>query len=464
MLLAVLACASACPVSAQNPQSNTELNAELSALREQVAQMQSSYERRIAMLEEKLAAAQPSPAEPDKPAEARQQAHSSVPVQNQSTPGAFNPEISLILQGAYKHRKNVDERHIGGFVAADHHDHDHEHGDDKRGFALDHSELVLAASIDPYFRGQTTIAVLDDEVELEEAWLQSTALGHGAGLKAGRFLSGIGYQNEQHAHQWDFSDQPLMYKALFGEHGYTQDGVQLKWVAPLATFLEFGAEAGRGQNFPGTDRNHNGANSRALFVHAGDDIGIAHSWRAGLSWLATRASERAGHFESDPFGEVTGEFTGRSRTWIADFVYKWSPDGNPTRRNFKLQAEYFQRRESGDLAATDESDNDLGSSPWRTRQSGYYLAGVYQFTPNWRAGVRYDRLSSGSQHLGSNPAEIEIEHYHPNRLAAMLDYNWSEFSRLRLQWARDRAMPGVTDNQITLQYIMSLGSHGAHKF
>ncbi|GHU04098.1 hypothetical protein AGMMS49960_19350 [Betaproteobacteria bacterium] len=255
-----------------------------------------------------------------------------------------------------------------------------------------------------------------------------------------------------------------MYKALFGEHGYTQDGVQLKWVAPLATFLEFGAETGRGQNFPGTDRNHNGANSRALFAHVGDDIGASHSWRAGLSWLATRASDREGDFESAPYGEVSGHFTGRSRTWIADFVYKWSPDGNPTRRNFKLQAEYFQRKESGDLAAADADGNALGSSNWRTRQSGYYLAGVYQFTPNWRAGLRYDRLSSGSQHLDSNPAEIDIERYHPNRLAAMLDYNWSEFSRLRLQWARDRAMPGVTDNQITLQYIMSLGSHGAHKF
>jgi hypothetical protein len=46
----------------------------------------------------------------------------------------------------------------------------------------------------------------------------------------------------------------------------------------------------------------------------------------------------------------------------------------------------------------------------------------------------------------------------------MVDYRWSEFSRLRLQFARDRSMLGVTDNQVTLQYIMSLGAHGAHKF
>jgi outer membrane receptor protein involved in Fe transport len=101
---------------------------------------------------------------------------------------------------------------------------------------------------------------------------------------------------------------------------------------------------------------------------------------------------------------------------------------------------------------------------WRTRQSGYYLAGVYQFTPNWRAGLRYDRLSSGWQSLGDNPADIAIVRYRPNRISTMADYSWSEFSRIRLQWSHDRSMPGLTDNQITLQYIMSLGSHGAHKF
>jgi hypothetical protein len=46
----------------------------------------------------------------------------------------------------------------------------------------------------------------------------------------------------------------------------------------------------------------------------------------------------------------------------------------------------------------------------------------------------------------------------------MVDYSWSEFSRMRLQYAQDKSMQGLTDDQITLQYIMSLGPHGAHKF
>ena len=123
-----------------------------------------------------------------------------------------------------------------------------------RGFSLDHTELVMSASIDPYFRGYFNLALLDEEVAIEEAWFQTSGLGNGLSLKGGRFLSGLGYQNEKHPHAWDFADNSLMYRALFGE-AYGNDGVQLKWVAPTELFMEFGAEAGRGANFPGTDRN-----------------------------------------------------------------------------------------------------------------------------------------------------------------------------------------------------------------
>ena len=46
----------------------------------------------------------------------------------------------------------------------------------------------------------------------------------------------------------------------------------------------------------------------------------------------------------------------------------------------------------------------------------------------------------------------------------MVDYSWSEFSRARLHYAQDISMQGFTENQLTLQYIMSLGAHGAHTF
>ena len=134
-----------------------------------------------------------------------------APAQAQGTK-SFNPDISLILQGRYVNAEDIEDRHISGFAAAD-----HEHGGG-RGFSLEHSELVISGNIDPYFRGHATFALADGEVEIEEAWFQTLALGSGFTAKAGRFLSGVGYANEQHPHAWDFADQSLMYRALFGEH------------------------------------------------------------------------------------------------------------------------------------------------------------------------------------------------------------------------------------------------------
>lgn len=437
--------------------------AELQRIHNEIEALRKSYDARIADLEARL-----------KQAEAKSMAAVPVPpgpaagvsvATAQAAPSGFNPEISLILQGQYRKMKDIEERGITGFVAGGH-EHDAEHGGPPRGFSLDHTELVVAANIDPNFRGLANFALADGEVEVEEAWFQTLGLGHGLGVKAGRFLSGIGYANEQHPHQWDFADAALMYTALFGDHaGYGNDGLQVKWVAPTELFLELGAEVGRGANFPGTDRNTNGAGSAALFAHLGGDLGVSHAWRAGLSWLATRAKDRESHFQDLAGEEAPGAFTGTSRAWIADVVWKWAPQGNPTRTNVKFQAEYFQRREEGDLACPeDEEACTLADSRYRTRQSGWYAQGVYQFMSQWRAGLRYDRLSTGSIDYGANNAHLQAADYHPRRTSLMVDYNPSEFSRLRLQFARDQSMQGVTDNQLWLQYVMSLGAHGAHAF
>ncbi|MET0856304.1 MAG: hypothetical protein ABWY27_06110, partial [Telluria sp.] len=129
-----------------------------------------------------------------------------------------------------------------------------------------------------------------------------------------------------------------------------------------------------------------------------------------------------------------------------------------TQQNFKLQGEYFRRHETG--ALSDGAD----SGSFDSTQSGWYLQGVYQFVPNWRAGLRYDRLTSGTPAIGLAGAFPLLDAFSPSRASAMPDYSPSEFSRLRLQLARDRSRPGVTDNQVFLQYIMSLGAHSAHAF
>ena len=448
-------------------------DSDLAAIRNQIDEMKKSYEQRIASLEQKLAQAEStreSKAQ-DVPAPAAVTPN-PAPVRGTSSASSFNPEVSLILQGQYKDMKNGAGRGITGFIPAAGHNHGTGtiEGINKRGFSVEHTELVLAANIDPNWRGQAIVAMLDGQAEVEEAWFQSLGLGQGIGLKGGRFRSGIGYLNEQHPHMWDFADAPLMYQAMFGTEGsYAQDGVQFKWLAPTPLFLEFGVEFGRGSKFPGSDRNKNGSGSGAVFAHLGGDLGESHDWRAGVSYLKSAAANRESIFR-DPAGlEAQGFFSGDSATWIADFVWKWAPNGNPKYQNFKFQSEYFVRREDGNMTCKDE--NTVGNAcaaevtgSYRTRQSGWYAQGVYQFTPNWRAGMRYEQLDSGTRDFGVNAANLVVDSYRPKKTTAMVDYSWSEFSRVRLQFAQDKSMQGITDNQLTMQYIMSLGAHGAHKF
>ncbi|MEW5965510.1 MAG: TonB-dependent receptor [Pseudomonadota bacterium] len=426
---------------------------DLDALRAELKEMKTAYEARIAALEARVQQAEAKPAAQPAPAPQAD----SAPVA-----GRFNPDISLILQGRYAHLDDIDERRIEGFLPAG-----HGHGDGaSRGFSVDGTELILSASIDPYFRGQAILALLDEEVAIEEAWVQTTRLGHGVSVKAGRFRSGLGYQNEKHPHAWDFADSSLMYRALFGE-GYGHDGVQLKWVAPTDLFMEFGAEAGRGAGFPGTDRNTNGAGAYTLFGHVGGDVGTSHSWRAGLAWLSAKADEREGELEdlNDEHAETL--FSGTSKAWVADFVWKWAPDGNARERNFSFAAEYFRRAERGSLLCKDNTPAGAcngTADTYRSSQSGYYAQAVYQFMPRWRSGYRYDRLNPGSVDFGANNAFLPITNHQPTRHSLMLDYSPSEFSRLRLQYSKDQSMASQNENQWFVQYIHSLGSHGAHKF
>jgi len=82
----------------------------------------------------------------------------------------------------------------------------------------------------------------------------------------------------------------------------------------------------------------------------------------------------------------------------------------------------------------------------------------------WRVGLRYDRLDPGNPDYGANAVYLAAAAFNPERSTVMLDYTPSEFSRFRVQYAQSKTRPDFTDNQFFLQYILTLGAHGAHKF
>jgi hypothetical protein len=223
--------------------------------------------------------------------------------------------------------------------------------------------------------------------------------------------------------------------------------------------------------------NRNGAGSWAIFAHTGGDIGASYAWRAGVSYL--RASARNRQYDDvDALGNpVTNTFDGRTRMWVLDGVLKWAPNGDARTTNFKLQGEYFRVTQTGTLTYDDTAQavpqfGTALSDAFRAAQSGWYAQGVWQFMPRWRLGYRHDRLKHGDVDIGlvtsgAGPTTADfslLARHDPRRDTAMIDFSPTEFSRLRLQWAADKSRAGATDNQWILQYIHSLGAHGAHRF
>jgi len=78
-------------------------------------------------------------------------------------------------------------------------------------------------------------------------------------------------------------------------------------------------------------------------------------------------------------------------------------------------------------------------------------------------GARYDSLDAGVPHYTLSPDGLLSAD--PDRLSVMLDWNPSEFSRLRAQYDWDNARDdGERDRVLRLQYIYGIGAHGAHKY
>ena len=391
----------------------------------------------------------------------RMEQSSSTPAGNSGGEDAFNPAISLILGGSYGNLRQDPAIPATGFAMSANPGH-------QQGFNLGESELVITASVDPQFRGVGRFAIDPaGGLSAEDVYVQTGALGAGVSLKMGRFLSGLGYLNEKHAHTWDFVDQPLVYATLW-DNQLGEDGMQIKWLAPTDTFIEFGGEIGRGSGFPGTDRAKNGSGAGALFAHIGDDIGIEHNWRAGVSLHQTRRENAASDAVPDLLNTADGvsnSFSGDSRTAGVDFVWKYAPNGNLRDRYVKLQGEYFRRKESG-LLTYDINAVTPTAESYTVTQNGWYVQGVFQFMPHWRTGLRHDRLNPGIAAVGAlNAGNVISDYgYRPSRTSLMLDYSPSEFSRLRLQLARDKSRQGLADNQLFVQYIMSIGAHGAHQY
>ncbi len=466
---------------AQSPPTAEQLAAQIDALKQ-------DYEKRIAALEAQLAVMKA------KPAAASEQAAPAPAMR--SGDNSFNPAIGVVLAGMVSDFSEDESEGLPGFQVG------HESGRPQKGLSLGHSEITMSGNIDDKFRGALTLGLHGndhgDEVEVEEAYVQTlggSGMPDGVRLKAGRALWTFGYLNEQHAHADDFNDRPLPYRA-FLDGAYNDDGLELSVVLPGELYSEIGGGVFRGRDMP-FGGSESGREAWSAYGRLGGDLGRNTAWRLGGYVLDGAAHGRSSgahdhahegeHEHEDEHGHhddedeehehddmanffSDGMFTGDTRLFGADFRLTWAPTGNARDSELILQGEYFRRSEEGTYALQEPNEkcedtlpDDYSHNvcePYEESEqlsgdaNGWYAQAVYKFLPQWRVGARYARLSP--------PSDAGLG-YDLSTISTMLDWTNSEFGRVRLQYNRE-SLGSKRDDQVMLQYVMSLGAHAAHSF
>ncbi len=362
-----------------------------------------------------------------------------------TTPGLMNPAISVILDTEYYHstlsRQELESRSAPGFLNP-------QESPFKEGFNLRAVELGVFAPVDPYFNLYATLPVTEDGIELEEAYFVTTSLPAGLQFKGGKFKSGFGRFNAFHPHAWDFVDAPLPYKLFFGGEGegLTEKGAQLTYLPNLPIYTIFGGEVLQGDNDTlfGPD---GGPHAYTGFAKSSLDLGSDHSILFGGSVVGGKT--RTGSFAPDT------EFVGNTVLYGLELTYKWKPS---KWRSFILQSEYLYRRQKGDLTDTVA----LTTDSMQRYQDGLYMQALYQID-RWRIGARYDRMAIFKDEV-ILAGEKQNYSGQPYRWTGALEFNPTEFSRIRLQYNYDKSEPNKLNQEIFLQFLLAVGAHGAHAY
>jgi len=409
---------------------------------------------------------------------------------------AFNPSISVIPDGVY-YNDNRDGgvgelmEEADGFGAGHSHGEEggHAHGGvPDRGFSLREAEIAFSGAVDPYFDVWAIFAVGDGEIEVEEGYFQTRKFLPGLQLRAGKFYSGFGYINKQHPHMWDFVDQNLAYDMVLGG-SINEAGVQLTWLPKLPFYTQFGVEALQGTNERFSAQL--GAEESPFFdekagprlftgwLKVSPNLGYSNALQIGASYaFSTRHQELVGHEhhhegeehegeehegeEHEEEGHVDEAFQGDGQVLGLDFVWRYDSPRQFGQGDFTLQAEYLRRVK--DLSLVGAGEEAAGGEARKATQDGFYAQAVYGFAPRFTLGLRYDTAGLTNRIEGGE----ETESFDASRrFSANLTFNPTEFSRFRVQYTRgDLSVGGArqTYDQVYVQFQMSLGAHGAHRF
>jgi hypothetical protein len=359
------------------------------------------------------------------------------------------------------------------------------HDPKRRGFTLQQTELSLIGAVDPYFLAEAHIIASEDEIELEEAFLQTLALPYGLELEAGFFLTEFGRINPTHPHAWLWLDQPVVNTRLFGGEGMRGTGMRLAKLLPTPWFsqIHIGIQNADGEfmaSFLGGEIGHaHGAEEEA--EHEALGIGgrpiIERDVRRLKDLVYLARWENALELSSTWSGKlgISGlygpNFTGPDgETWIygADFFLKWLPETNRRGRPFfRFEGEFIQRDLKTDAFFDEVEGESIAGDT--LKDWGFYLQGFYGFNSLWSAGLRYEYASGSGdniEHDGEFPGRRDDPFRDDRtRVSPLLVYSPSEFSRIRLQYNYDQADHLRSDaHTVWLGFEALIGAHPAHSY
>jgi hypothetical protein len=378
----------------------------------------------------------------------------------------LNPALGVVINANFYHENSEEginhlKEGMPGFGHGHGHEEEHAHRQEN-GFNLSEVEVYLSGEIDNYFTAEATLAFTADDVELETAIFETTALPFGFMVKGGKFFSDFGIVNAQHPHQWDFADQPLIYELALGDHGLNEVGLQGRWTLDAPFHLSIGAEALQGSNermFAHENGDmlpsHNGPHLGVGWIKAGPDLGHDHTLRFGLFGAGGKHQEI--HEES---AGTNNYLDGMSFFAGGDILYQYAAHGDRGQGDLTVQAEYFLRGKDLDLEASDDPGAPLGSALEST-QDGYYLQALYGFLPRWRGGLRWEQV--GLTNDQQEPGEAEESFGESWRASAMLDFSPSSKSLIRLQVNTGDYKTDVGTENIWEGYVQVIITLGAHR-
>src|SRR5438270_8270802 len=387
------------------------------------------------------------------------------------TSPATSPTQPITIAGGGKNYMNISFDGLFALAYSSARDLDHievgDHDPQQRGFNARNIELAFSGAVDPYFEGFANIVFKlsndnETEVEVEEAFLQTTNLPFNLQLKAGQFFAAFGRLNAVHPHAWDFADAPIVHGRLLGPDGLRGVGAQISWIVPVPWYsqLILGVQNGRGgtgYSFrnPGDDGMFFDRRTTDRELRGLQDFIWIPRWENSVDLSPTQVV-LAG--VSGAFGSNETGANSRTQIYGADFLYKWKSANAEGGFPFvQWQNAFIYRRFEVGRCMNESFPVAETFHGW-----GLYSYVLWGFKKGWVAGIRGDYYDAEESRFTD-----DLDRQSRSRISANLTWYPTEFSKIRLQYNHDFIddtffLAGRDADSVFLQFEFILGAHGAH--